>query len=583
MGLHQGPGDADVCMIIGSNPLISIASGLPQADPRKWLRDAKKHGFKLVVIDPRRTETASQADVYLQPKPGEDIAIIAGMIRLMIDEGTYDQGFVAEETTGIDQLRRAVDPFTPEEVARRADVPVDDFVAATRLFATAGRGVAVAGTGPGMSSARGTLFEYLVLALNAIGGRYLRAGEAVWNPGTLVEAVPRKAQATGPFPSYGFDPPLRVRGLADTLVGPPTAAMADEILLPGEGQIRALICCAGNPLAAWPDQLKTRDAIESLELLVQIDPWWSATAKKAHYVIAPRLALEMAAYTNYLDMLPAYAPGYGLPEPWAQYTPAIVDPPAGSDVIAEWEFFYGLAQRMGLQLEIRPVDFNGPAGPKYPIDMLNKPTEDELLALLATTSRVPLDEIKAHPRGAVYPEPRSAVLPKDPGWEARLDVANALMMDDLAAWAAQASGDMASWASDAYPFRLVGRRSNARNNSNGATLPKLHDVEPYNPAFMNPADLAELGIENGEVIEISSARATILGIAGADDSVRRGVIAMTHAWGDLPEYDEKVREIGGCTSRLISNDDAWDPYSGQPLMSNVPVAVRPHDRVPVDA
>ncbi len=135
-------------------------------------------------------------------------------------------------------------------------------MAAARLFATAGRGVAVAGTGPGMSSARGTLLEYLILALNALCGRYLREGEVVWNPGTLVEPVPRFAQASGPFPSFGFEPKLRVRGLGDTLVGPSTAAIADEILEPGDGQIRALISCGGNPLAAWPDQLKVRDALE---------------------------------------------------------------------------------------------------------------------------------------------------------------------------------------------------------------------------------------------------------------------------------------------------------------------------------
>ena len=462
MALHQGPATADVCMIIGSNPLISIAAGLPQADPRKWLHDAKKRGFKLIVIDPRRHETASQADLYLQPKPAEDIAIVGGMIRLIVDEGLLDREFVAAETTGIEELRRAVDPFDPETVARRADIPVDDFVAAARMFATAGRGVAVAGTGPGMSSARGTLLEYLILALNALCGRYLREGELVWNPGTLVEPVPRFAQASGPFPSYGFEPKLRVRGLGDTLVGPSTAAIADEILEPGAGQIRALISCGGNPLAAWPDQLKVREALESVELLVQFDPWMSATAKLAHYVIAPTLSLEVPGMTNYVDMLPAYAPGYGLPKPWAQYTPAIVDPPEGSDVIPEWEFFYGLAQRMGLALEVRPVDFNGPTGATLPIPMDVKPTADELLTLLTSKARIPLAEVAEFPHGAVFEEPSSVVLPKMDGWEARLDLANDLMMRDLRELSARPSGDLASWADDRYPFRLVGRRMNAR-------------------------------------------------------------------------------------------------------------------------
>ncbi len=580
MALHQGPATADVCMIIGSNPLISIAAGLPQADPRKWLHDAKARGFKLIVIDPRRHETASQADIYLQPKPAEDIAIVGGMIRLIVDEGLYDHEFVAAETQGLEELRRAVDAYDPDTVARRADIPVDDFIVAARLFATAGRGVAVAGTGPGMSSARGTLLEYLILALNALCGRYLREGELVWNPGTLVEPVPRFAQASGPFPSYGFEPKLRVRGLGDTLVGPSTAAIADEILMPGEGQIRALISCGGNPLAAWPDQLKVREAVESLELLVQFDPWMSATAKVADYVIAPTLSLEVPGMTNYVDMLPAYAPGYGLPKPWAQYTPALVDPPEGSEVIPEWEFFYGLGQRMGFALEVRPVDFNGPTGATMPIPMDVKPSADELLTLLTTKARIPLDVIKQYPNGGVFEEPSSVVLPKMEGWEARLDLANPLMMNDLAAITEHGDGEITSWAGDDYPYRLIGRRMNAHYNSGGMTAPRLRAKEPTNPAYMHPDDLAELGLHSGDVAEISSARATILGVIEPDATIRRGLIAMSHAWGDLEEYDEKVREIGGNTSRLTDVSDQWDPYSGQPIMSNIPVAVRPHDRVP---
>jgi anaerobic selenocysteine-containing dehydrogenase len=576
MALHQGPATADVCMIIGSNPLVSIAAGLPQADPRKWLHDAKQRGFKLIVIDPRRHETASQADLYLQPRPAEDIAIVGGMIRLIVDEQLYDREFVAAETNGLAELRRAVDPFDPETVARRADIPVDDFVAAARMFATAGRGVAVAGTGPGMSSARGTLLEYLILALNALCGRYLREGELVWNPGTLVEPVPRSAQASGPFPSFGFEPKLRVRGLGDTLVGPSTAAIADEILAPGEGQIRALVSCGGNPLSAWPDQLKVREALESLELLVQFDPWMSSTAKVADYVIAPTLSLEVPGMTNYVDMLPAYAPGYGLPKPWAQYTSAVVDPPPGSDVVPEWEFFYGLAQRMGLALEVRPVDFNGPTGATIPIAMDVKPSADELLEVLTAKARVPLEEVKRHPHGAVFEEPASWVLPKMDGWDARLDLANELMMRDLQEMSQRASGDIASWADDRFPFRLVGRRMNAHYNSGGMTAPRLRAKEPTNPAYLHPDDLRELGLAPGEVAEISSARATILGVVEADAGIRRGLVAMSHAWGDVEEFDEDVRSIGGNTSRLLDVADQWDPYSGQPVMSNVPVAIRPH-------
>ena len=257
MALHQGPATADVCMIIGSNPLISIAAGLPQADPRKWLHDAKRRGFKLIVIDPRRHETASQADIYLQPKPAEDIAIVGGMIRLIVDEGLYDHEFVAAETQGLDELRRAVDPFDPATVARRADIPVDDFVAAARLFATAGRGVAVAGTGPGMSSARGTLLEYLILALNALCGRYLRAGELVWNPGTLVEAGAALRAGLGTVPGRTASSRSCACGVSATRSSgrrpPRSPTRSSSRARARSGRSSAV---AATRSAAWPDQLQ---------------------------------------------------------------------------------------------------------------------------------------------------------------------------------------------------------------------------------------------------------------------------------------------------------------------------------------
>jgi anaerobic selenocysteine-containing dehydrogenase len=580
MGGGQNPAEADVALVIGSNPLVTITGGLPQANPRRHLRAMKQRGFKLIVVDPRRTETASQADIHLQVKPGEDVALVAGMIRLVLVEDLYDASFVAAETSGIHALRQAVEPFTPEEVARRADITVDDFVAATRCFAGAKTGNAVAGVGPNMSTARGTLFEYLVACLNALCGRLLRAGERQWNPGTVVEPPVRKAQAMPPFPAFGYDPPMRVRGLAGSLTGYQTSAIPDEILLPGEGQIRAVISVGGNPVVAWPDQLKVREAFEQVELLVQIDPWMSATAKMAHYVIAPKLSLEIPGMTNYIDMIPAYAPGYGIHKPWAQYSPAIVDPPPGSDLVAEWEFFYGLAQRMGLHLEARPVDFNGPTGRTYPIDMVNKPTDDELLELLTTNARIRLDEVKRHPHGAVFDDPSLVVGPKDGGWEGRLDLGNALLMDDLGEVASRADGDVASWADADHPFRLIGRRMHSRYNASGHTLEKLVRADPYNPAYLHPADLVGLGVRDGDVVEISSPRGTILGVVRGDDTIRRGLVAMAANWGDLPGNDLE-RGVGSSTGRLLDVDGAHDPYSGQPLMTNVPVAIRPFRGVPV--
>ena len=432
MGGSPNSCDADVTMIFGGNSVVSSSGGRSKVNTRMSFHDAKRRGLRMVVVDPRRTETAGLADVFLQPRPGEDIAIAAGMVRIIIDEGLYDREFVDAETQGLEHLRVAVDPYTPEEVARRADIPVDDLLAATRLFAGARTSIAIGGTGPNMACGNGTLFEYLVGALNVLCGSFLRAGDPVWDQKSLGPQPPRVAQAMPPFPSFGFGAPFRVKGLGDTVCGPPTAAVADEILLEGEGQIRAFISMGGNPVVTWPDQLKVRDAFRTLELLVQIDPWMSATARMAHYVIAPTLQFEVPGINNTFDLMSGAFPGVAMTGPWGQYTPALVEPPAGSDVIPEWEFFYGIARRMGLQLEFGPTDFGGGQGVTVPLDMETTPDADDLLEILTTGSRIPLDEVKAHPGGLSKVDPTIVVQPKEPGWEGRLDLANELMLRDLA-------------------------------------------------------------------------------------------------------------------------------------------------------
>ncbi|MBW2422317.1 MAG: molybdopterin-dependent oxidoreductase, partial [Deltaproteobacteria bacterium] len=343
--------EAETWLFIGTNPAVSGLGGVPTVNPNWHLHRAVKRGIKLIVIDPRRSETAKKALIHLQPVPGEDAAILAGMVRIVLEEGLFDERFVGENARNLDELRRHVEPFTPELVARRADIPAKSLVEATRVFASASTGGASAGTGSNMSP-RGTLAEYLLACLLTLCGFRARAGERVPNPGVLVPRGPRRAQPLAPMPAWGFPPQLRIRGLSNTACGLPTAALADEILLEGEGQIRALFCLGGNPLTAWPDQIKTRAALEALDLLVVLDPKLTQTARYADYVIPPKLAPEYPTMTYDFEELESHAPGWGYPLPYAAYRDALVDPPQGSELLEDWELFYYLAREMGLELQL---------------------------------------------------------------------------------------------------------------------------------------------------------------------------------------------------------------------------------------
>lgn len=571
--------DRDVALLIGTNPPATMAGGLPLANPGRELTDAVRRGMRFIVIDPRRTDIASRALLHLQCRPGEDVPLLAAMLNVILREERHDAAFLRDHVDGLEALRAAVAPFEPERVARRADVRAQDLVEAARIFA-GGRGVATAGTGPNFNG-RGTLFEYLLLVLNTVCGQWSRAGERVPNPGTLSPTFPAIAQATPPRVGYGYGEKLRVRGLANCDGGLQASALAEEILLEGKGQVRALISVGGNPASAIPDQVLNVRALEQLDLLVQIDIKRSATASLADYIIAPKLPLEMPGMTLVQDQLTFYGAGFGHRAAHAQYTPAIAEPPRGAEVVEEWVFFYDLARRMGLSLGIAPATATGaPAdrAQRVALDMHRRPTHDELFAILTRNARVPLEEVKRHPHGAYFPTPEVFVAERELGWTGRLDVGNSEMLADLAsvagAVAVADAPDRIAGRED-YPYRLICRRMIHTFNSNGQELDGLRGKWPYNPAFMHPDDLGREGLVKGDLIRIESKSGSILGIVEPDEALRAGLVSMVASFGGLPgNQDKHVREWGTNAGRLLRVDQDVDRYTGQPRMSNVPVRVR---------
>jgi anaerobic selenocysteine-containing dehydrogenase len=306
--------------------------------------------------------------------------------------------------------------------------------------------------------------------------------------------------------------------------------------------------------------------MQSLDLLVTCDIKMSATAKAAHYVIAPRLTLEMPGSTYVSEVMYHYAVGFGLPVPYAQYAPAIVEPPAGSDLLEESSLFLGVAQHLGLQLELRP-NFARPTDEPWRLDPDAPPTLDELIAFLYQHSRVPLDEVKRHPYGAVFDTEPVFVEPAEPGWAGRLDADNAEMLSELA------DAARSWWPDDpAFPYRLVCRRHIGALNSSGRDLPRMQAV-PYNPAFLHPDDLAALALEPGDAIELRSATGVLRTVAAADATLRRGLVSITHSYGDAPGSELGFRVVGSNANLLVRSDANHDRITGMPQLSNIPVAV----------
>lgn len=559
----------EALLLVGSNPIVSMNGGLG-VNPAHQLKRLRSTGMKLVVVDPRRTECAAHADIHLQPRPGEDATIMAGLIRQLLIDQQLDHDFVSKETAGVETLAAAVMPFTPARVSERAGIDADALVEAAKTLGRARKGATSFGTGANMSG-DATTVEYLGRVLSSLRGWWRRAGEELTNPGVFLQPLPPIAATAGPLPVEGTGEFMHARGIRASIAGNPVSALPDEILTPGPGQIRALIVAGANPVLAWPDQARTAEALEHLDLLVCIDPFMSATGQIAHYVLASKPALECETNSAANEKWGLFNPGWGYEKSYAQVSPPVVNPPAGSDVREDWEYFFDLAQEMGLRLELHPIPLVDPqeaAANAVRLDMSRKPSTTEAWAMALTGSPVPYAELRDSPGPRLVEREPVIVQAKPADWTGRLDLAAPIVMQRLADLARRVTtGD------DAFPFRLISRRLQDVVNSCGHDNPPQLRKWSYNPAFMHPTDLERLELSAGCLIMIRSAHGEIVGVVEDDATVRPGCISMPHGWGRHPRQQQRPHIDGSNTGRLVSNRYGLDELTGQPLMSAIPVSI----------
>ena len=546
---------SDVTMVIGGNPLVSVTN-LDLRNPMKRLKDAKARGFKLIVIDPRLTETAKFADIFLQPLPGEDCTILAGMIRLILERAWEDTAFCAQNATGLAELKAAIEPFTPEYVARRADIPAEKFLEAAEAFAHAKRGPAISATGPNMSP-HSNLAEHLIGCLNVICGRFVREGERIENPGVIYPRYPRPAQVIPASRPWEQGPKSRIGGYGMLGGEMMTGVMAAEILEPGPGQVRAMIVHGGNPVSSVPDQRKVVDALRELDLLVSIEPNMTPTAKLSHYILPPKLMYERADLPLWIWEMLLY------PIPFTRYTEAAAEPPKGAEVCDEIQVFWALAKRLGLQMTVTGM----------PVNMDTPPTVEDSLKIAARHAPVSWDEIKGHPRGAVFEGEPQYAAPPDPATAGKFTLAPEDVVTEIAELAAEyvAPGQIRS-NGRIFTHRLAARRHRDRFNSLGKALSGVRKRVPYNIAYLNPADMAAKSVNDGDWVELTSDNGTVRAIAEGDETLRTGVVSLTHGFGDLPDSTDYLTD-GVSTNLLISTDRDLQTINAMPRMSGIPVNV----------
>lgn len=531
----------DFMLILGGNPLVSNGSMMTVPDVEKRLKAIQARGGRLVVVDPRRSETAAMADQHLFVRPGTDAALLLGMLCTLFEEGLVRP--VQLPVEGLEQVRQAVACFTAEAMSERCGVSAETIRQLARDFATAQRAVCYGRMGVSTQTF-GTLCQWLVQLLNLLTGNLDRPGGALCTTPALdlVEST-----SGGHFNCWQS----RVSGLPEYGGELPVSALAEEILTPGEGQVRALVTVAGNPVLSTPNGRQLEQALSGLEFMVAVDFYINETTCRADLILPPTAPLEHDHYDTSFNLLAV--------RNVTRFNSAILPKPAGA--LHDWEIFIGLAQayaaRNGLQLKptLAPeqlIDIGLRAGPygerserglslarlgEYPHGLDLGPLQPNLAERLKTTN-------------------------------GKVQAAPAPLLADLQRFAAQST-------SEAHELLLIGRRHVRSNNSWMHNYYRLVKGKPRHQLLMNPQDLASRGLVDGQRVQVRSRVGSIEVEVAASDEMMPGVVSLPHGWGHArPGVRlEIARAQPGASANDLTDERRIDVLSGNAALNGVPVEV----------
>jgi anaerobic selenocysteine-containing dehydrogenase len=534
----------DLFLVLGANPMASNGSLMTVPDFPARLRELKARGGRMVVVDPRRTETAKAAHEHHFVRPGSDAFVLLAMLHVLFAEGlTTPPAYV----DGVDAVRAAVEPFTPERAETASGIAADDVRRLARELAAA-RSAAVYGRVGVSTQEFGLVATWAVQLLNLVTGNLDRPG-GVMLTRPAVDAVGRGRIGRGHHDVWRS----RVRGLPEFAGELPVATLADEITTPGEGQVRALLTVAGNPVSSTPDGRRLAEAISTLDFVAAVDVYVNETTRLADVILPPTGALERDHYDLVFHTLAV--------RNTARFTPALFEKPAGT--MHDWEIYREIVLRTQRLLTSRR-----PRRARLAQAARMRVSPTRTIDLLLRTSK-PRLSVRRLRRGPVDLGPLRPCLPERlQTKDGRVHAAPQQVLDDLARL------DAAPVATDGLV--LVGRRHQRDNNSWMHNTPRLTKGRPRHQLYMHPADLAERAIADGAVVRVASAVGTVEVEVRASDDMMPGVVSLPHGYGHRQPGVRMRRavELPGASMNDLTDPSVLDA-SGNAVLSGVPVTVTP--------
>jgi anaerobic selenocysteine-containing dehydrogenase len=537
----------------------------------------------LVVIDPRRTETAAVADAHHFIRPNSDVFLLAAMVNTLFAEGLVTLGAVADWVNGVAEVQLAVAPFTPEAAAARCGIAADTIRALTRDLASAARAAVYARIGT-CTQEYGTLCSWLVDVLNTLTGNLDREGGALFAKSAAFASNTTGKSGVGKGVATGRHH-ARVSGAPEVYGELPITCMAEEIETPGEGQIRALFTVATNPVLSSPNGPRLAKALDTLDFMVSMDIYLNETTRHADVILPGVSPLEDFHYDVAFPHLswrnharyspPVFPVAPGQPEEWQTLlTLAAIVQGKGAHIDANTlddAQFAEDAQRLfgahadaiiqatrgfkGPQRNLEVALRSGPYGDQFG----RKPDGLTLAKVMASnaTGGIDLGEL----------QPRIPEMLRTPS--GKVELAPPSLLQDLQ----RATHDLRGLAPDLV---IIGRRDVRTNNSWMHNLPVLAKGPFRCTALVHPLDAQRLGMVDGALADIHNGPRSVQAQVHISDEMMPGVVSLPHGWGhNLPGAKlHLAAERPGTNLNALLDDQLRDPLSGNAVLGGVAISMR---------
>ena len=507
----------DFFLILGANPAVSNGSMMTAPGMSRRLQDIQKRGGKVILIDPRFTETARLADRHLFIKPGNDVLLLLALLHVVFDEGLTRVGPMAAFTKGVDVIGSLVAEFPPEKVASITGIDSDQIRLLAKEFAAAESAVCYGRVGVSTQEFGGVC-QWLINVLNIVTGNLDRPGGAMFTlPAFDPLTAPEGLAPRGSFARWHS----RVRKLPEFAGELPVVTLAEEILTEGPGQVKALVTSAGNPVLSTPNGRELDRALAGLEFMVSIDPYINETTRHAHIILPPSSSLERTHYDVAFHVLAVHNT--------TKFSPALFQPEA--ETRHDWEIFVELQTRMehqGLFGRVKRKFIKQFFGPERILD-LGLRFGPYGAGVKPFSKGLTLRKLKEAAHG-IDLGPLSSCLPRRLRTaDKRIELAPEVLVKDVERVKAKLL-HTASLHSNG-DLLLIGRRQLRSNNSWMHNSQRLLRGKPQCTILMHPADAAKRHLRAGQRVSVRSRVGSVEVLIEISEEMMPGVVSIPHGWG----------------------------------------------------